>query len=50
MVADKSKKLKVAEKADNNMDEIDGDFVLSIEKLQETQDELEKVSQFIPHL
>lgn len=41
MVADKTKKLKVAEKGE---EEIDGELVLSIEKLQETQDELEKVS------
>lgn len=43
MVADKSKKLKVSEKGEN-AEEIDGELVLSIEKLQEIQDELEKVS------
>lgn len=42
MVADKSKKLKVS---DNN-EEIDGELVLNIEKLQEIQDELEKVFTF----
>ncbi|MCI77422.1 NAP1-related protein 2, partial [Trifolium medium] len=41
MVADKSKKLKVSDKSDNT-EEIDGELVLSIEKLQEIQDELEK--------
>lgn len=45
MVADKGKKLKVAEAgADGEEPEhIDGELVLSIEKLQEIQDELEKV-------
>ena len=49
MVADKGKKQKIAEKGDdennnnNNSDPIDGELVLSIEKLQEIQDELEKV-------
>lgn len=42
MVADRTKKLKVSEKGEN-LDEIDGELVLSIEKLQEIQDELEKV-------
>ena len=42
MVADKSKKLKTAEKGENT-EEIDGELVISIEKLQEIQDELEKV-------
>ncbi|OIV89393.1 hypothetical protein TanjilG_22315 [Lupinus angustifolius] len=42
MVADKSKKLKVSEKEET---EIDGELVLSIEKLQEIQDELEKVNE-----
>ncbi|XP_004499424.1 NAP1-related protein 2 [Cicer arietinum] len=41
MVADKSKKLKVS---DNN-EEIDGELVLNIEKLQEIQDELEKINE-----
>lgn len=40
MVADKGKKLKAAEKGE---DEIDVDLVVSIEKLQEIQDDLEKV-------
>lgn len=39
MVVDKGKKSKVAEDSDN----IDGELVLSIENLQEVQDELEKV-------
>lgn len=45
MGADKGKKLKVAEKVeeDNNSEAIDEKLVLSIEKLQEIQDELEKV-------
>lgn len=42
MGADKGKKQKVDE--ENN---IDGDLVFSIEKLQEIQDELEKVIPFI---
>lgn len=42
MVVDKTKKLKVSEKGEN-MAGIDGELVLSIEKLQEVQDELEKV-------
>lgn len=49
MVADKSKKLKVSEKGEN-MEEIDGELVLSIEKLQEIQDELEKVSTPTPYV
>lgn len=40
MVADKGKKSKVEEEAS---DPIDGELVLSIEKLQEIQDEIEKV-------
>lgn len=44
MVADKGKKMKLAEKGEEeNSEQIDGDLVLSIEKLQEIQDELEKV-------
>jgi len=45
MVADnKGKKLKAADKNDEeNADQIDGELVLSIEKLQEIQDDLEKV-------
>jgi hypothetical protein len=41
MVADKGKKLKVTEEEET--DHIDGELVISIEKLQELQDELEKV-------
>lgn len=41
MVGDNTKKLIVAE---NLEDSIDGELVLSIEKLQEVQDELDKVS------
>ncbi|RDX85881.1 NAP1-related protein 2 [Mucuna pruriens] len=44
MVADRSKKLKVSDKAEN-LDDIDGELVLSIEKLQEIQDELEKINE-----
>lgn len=40
MVADKGKKTKVEEE---NAEQIDSELVLSIEKLQEIQDELEKV-------
>lgn len=43
MVADRGKKSKVAE--DENADGIDTELVLSIEKLQEVQDELEKVNE-----
>ena len=45
MVADKGKKLKTSEKGEeeNNSETIDEKLVLSIEKLQEIQDELEKV-------
>jgi hypothetical protein len=39
MLADKGKKSKVAEDSDH----IDSELVLSIENLQEVQDELEKV-------
>lgn len=42
MVADKGKKLKAAEKGE---DEIDVDLVVSIEKLQEIQDDLEKINE-----
>ncbi|XP_072980613.1 NAP1-related protein 2-like [Typha angustifolia] len=46
MVADKGKRSKVAEKGvEEENDHIDGDLVLSIEKLQEIQDELEKVNE-----
>lgn len=44
MGADKGKKLKVDKvEEENNSDAIDEKLVLSIEKLQEIQDELEKV-------
>ncbi|XAR65476.1 hypothetical protein NMG60_11009617 [Bertholletia excelsa] len=46
MVADKGKKLKVGEKGEEeNAEHVDGDLVLSIEKLQEIQDELEKINE-----
>ncbi|KAF8408090.1 hypothetical protein HHK36_007231 [Tetracentron sinense] len=46
MVADKGKKSKVAERGEEeDSDHIDGELVLSIEKLQEIQDELEKVNE-----
>ncbi|XP_062030342.1 NAP1-related protein 2-like [Rosa rugosa] len=48
MVADKAKKAKLAERAPEEnaeADHIDGDLVLSIEKLQEAQDDLEKVNE-----
>lgn len=44
MVADKGKKVKVSEE---NQVQIDGDLFLPIEKVQEIQDELEKVKSFI---
>jgi len=44
MVADKSKKSKIEEKGEEeNLEQIDAELVLSIEKLQEIQDDLEKV-------
>ncbi|KAJ7974418.1 NAP1-related protein 2-like [Quillaja saponaria] len=43
MVEDKGKKSKVAQAEDS--DHIDGELVLSVEKLQEVQDELEKVNE-----
>ncbi|KAK1293770.1 hypothetical protein QJS10_CPA16g00462 [Acorus calamus] len=48
MVADRGKKSKVAERdVEENNDHVDGDLVLSIEKLQEIiQDELEKKGGF----
>lgn len=46
MVADKGKKLKTENNDEENAEQIDGDLVLSIEKLQEIQDELEKVFLF----
>ncbi|OAY31022.1 NAP1-related protein 2 [Manihot esculenta] len=45
MVADKGKKMKVAEKAEDDNNQIDEALVLSIEKLQEIQDELEKINE-----
>ncbi|KAF9591045.1 hypothetical protein IFM89_001255 [Coptis chinensis] len=46
MGADKSKKSKVSERGEEEDSEhIDGELVLSIEKLQEVQDELEKVNE-----
>ncbi|GMP33478.1 hypothetical protein CsSME_00006782 [Camellia sinensis var. sinensis] len=42
MVADKGKKLKGEEE---NAEHIDGELVVSIEKLQEIQDELEKINE-----
>ena len=48
---DKGKKLKVSEKGeDDSSDNIDEKLVLSIEKLQEIQDELEKVIPINPSL
>ncbi|XP_047331465.1 NAP1-related protein 2 [Impatiens glandulifera] len=46
MVADKGKKLKVGDKDEEEiLENVDVDFVLSIEKLQEVQDELEKINE-----
>ncbi|KAF9671478.1 hypothetical protein SADUNF_Sadunf12G0051900 [Salix dunnii] len=46
MVADnKGKKLKVAEKGEEDNNQIDEELVLSIEKLQEIQDDLEKINE-----
>ncbi|XAR51747.1 hypothetical protein NMG60_11006466 [Bertholletia excelsa] len=45
MVADRSKKSKVAETTEEVSDHIDREFVLAVEKLQEAQDELEKVNE-----
>ncbi|KAJ4972864.1 hypothetical protein NE237_006038 [Protea cynaroides] len=42
MVSDKAKKPKVSEKGEEDSDHIDGELILSMEKLQEIQDELEK--------
>jgi template-activating factor I len=42
--ADKGKKAKTDAEAGEENEQIDGALVLSIEKLQEIQDELEKVS------
>ncbi|XP_004508748.1 NAP1-related protein 2-like isoform X2 [Cicer arietinum] len=40
MVGDRTKKLKVAE----NSEDVDGELVVTVEKLQEIQDELEKIN------
>ncbi|KAA3475793.1 NAP1-related protein 1-like [Gossypium australe] len=46
MVADKGKKAKLEEKGvEENSEQIDGALVFSIEKLQEIQDELEKINE-----
>uniref|UniRef100_A0A803L950 NAP1-related protein 2 n=1 Tax=Chenopodium quinoa TaxID=63459 RepID=A0A803L950_CHEQI len=46
MVADKGKKLKATDKNDEaNAEQIDSELVLSIEKLQEIQDDLEKINE-----
>ncbi|XP_042402545.1 NAP1-related protein 2-like [Zingiber officinale] len=46
MAADKSKKAKVAELgAEGEPETVDGELVLSIEKLQEIQEELEKINE-----
>lgn len=47
MVADKGKKLKTEKNDEENAEQIDGELVFSIEKLQEIQDELEKVQSFV---
>jgi hypothetical protein len=46
MVGDRAKKLKVTE----NPEEVDAELILSIEKLQEIQDDLEKVSSPFPFI
>lgn len=43
MAADKGKKCKIERGEDEEADQIDEKLVLCIEKLQEVQDELEKV-------
>ncbi|CAI0549176.1 unnamed protein product [Linum tenue] len=45
MVADKGKKLKVEKSGEEENHHIDEELVLSIEKLQEIQDELEKINE-----
>ena len=48
MVAgNKDKKLKVAEKGEEDNNQTDEELVLSIEKLQEIQDDLEKVVEML---
>lgn len=46
MVVDKGKRCKVAERGEES-DRVDGELVPYIEKLQEIQDELEKVVDFV---
>ncbi|KAJ8753317.1 hypothetical protein K2173_019716 [Erythroxylum novogranatense] len=45
MVAHKEKKIKISEKVDEETNQIDEQLVLSIEKLQEIQDDLEKINE-----
>ncbi|XP_058083429.1 NAP1-related protein 1-like [Magnolia sinica] len=46
MATEKGKKSKVAERRDeDDSDHIDGELILSIEKLQEIQDKLEKINE-----
>ncbi|KAJ0578206.1 putative nucleosome assembly protein (NAP) [Helianthus annuus] len=45
MVADKGKKPKLGDKIEEGADPIDADILKSIEKLQEVQDELEKINE-----
>ncbi|KAL8256357.1 hypothetical protein R6Q59_031424 [Mikania micrantha] len=45
MVADKGKKPKIGEKIEDGAEQIDVELVKSIEKLQEVQDELEKINE-----
>ncbi|KAK9073180.1 hypothetical protein SSX86_007504 [Deinandra increscens subsp. villosa] len=46
MLVDKGKKPKIAEKKTvEDAEQIDGEFLLSIEKIQEVQDELEKINE-----
>ncbi|KAF2311332.1 hypothetical protein GH714_021842 [Hevea brasiliensis] len=45
MAADKGKKMKVGEKGEDDNNQIDEALVLSIEKLQEIQDDLEKINE-----
>ncbi|KAL8226623.1 hypothetical protein R6Q57_016455 [Mikania cordata] len=45
MVADKGKKPKIGDKIEDGAEQIDVELVKSIEKLQEVQDELEKINE-----
>lgn len=45
MVADRGKKPKVKDAGDEDSDHLDSDLVLSIEKLQEFQDQLDKINE-----